>query len=218
MFAYPPATALHRVVPKTKIYAHASASKRLKVLFAAQVADITWTHKLSPETLKLPARDGIEEIQVFALALKTPALDPSLLRLIDQAIPFPLLFELVHGDHVRFAAAYKRPSAADSTKWVIEAAFQTEPRPTLAARSPLPVALDLARLHEQLLRAHIPLAPRYGESLADQVARWVALTSRQKSLRQLETRLAREKQFNRKVELNAALRALAHELETLARI
>lgn len=215
MFVYPPSTALHRVVPKTKIYAHATASKRLKALFAAQVGEITWAHKLSRETLRLPARDGIEEIQIFSLYLKSPDLDPGILRLIDRAIPFPLLFELVHGNTIRFAAAYKRPSAADTKKWVIEATFQTEPRALSAPRASLPVAVDLARLHEQLLRAHIALRSRPGEELQGLVERHKSVSTLRAELPRLETRLAREKQFNRRVELNADLRRLRAELKQL---
>lgn len=215
MFVYPPSTALHRVVPKTKIYAHASASKRLKALFAAQVGEITWAHKLSPETLRLPARDGIEEIQVFSLVLKSPDLDPAILQLIDRAIPFPLLFELLHGDTIRFAVAYKRPSAADAKKWVIEATFQTEPRALSVPRSSLPIAVDLARLHEQLVRAHILLRARPGEALQALVERHKAVSAFRVELPRLETRLAREKQFNRRVEMNADLRRLRAELKQL---
>ncbi len=215
MFAYPPATAFHRTVPKTRIYAHAPASKRLKASFAAQVSEIVWAHKLSPETLRLPARDGIEEIQVFSLALKSPDLDPAILPLIDRAIPFPLLFELVFEGKIRFAAAWKRPSSSDPKKWVIEATFQTDPRPLTASRAPLPVAVDLARLHEQLLRAHVPLAPRPGETLAEVIARHTTAETLRVQLPRLETRLAREKQFNRKVELNAALRRQRLELKQL---
>lgn len=215
MFAYPTQAEFNRPVPKTKIYAHARPSKRLKELFVAQVGEILWKYKLAPETINLPPRNGITEIQVFELALRTPQLDPAVLQAIDKAIPFPLLFQLTHEGQVRFAASYKRPSEVDAAKWVIEASFQTEPQPLAAERPPLPVALDLAGLYEQIVRRHIPLAPRAGESLGDQVARYNALLAKQRTQRQLETRLAQEKQFNRKVELNAQLRELNAELALL---
>lgn len=215
MFAYPKQAEFNRPVPKTKIYAHARPTKRLKELFVAQVGEILWKYKLAPETVNLPPRRGINEIQVFEIALRTPQLDPAILQAIDRAIPFPLVFQLTHAGQVRFAAAYKRPSEADASKWVIEASFQTEPQPLEAERPPLPVALDLAGLYEQIVRRHIPLAPRPGESLGEQVARYNALAAKLRSQRQLEARLAQEKQFNRKVELNAQLRELNTELALL---
>jgi hypothetical protein len=215
MFAYPKQAEFNRIVPKNKIYAHAKVSKRVKNLFAVQVAEIRWRYKLSPETINLPARDGITEIQVFEIVLRTPELDEAVLQAIDSAIPFPLLFQLTHSDQVRFAASYKRPNEADSSKWVIEGSFQTEPQALPAERTPLPVALDLASLYEQIVRRHIPLPPRKGESLAHHIARYQSIEKRKRERKQLEARLDREKQFNRKVELNAQVRALRSELSSL---
>ncbi|PTY00564.1 DUF4391 domain-containing protein [Spartobacteria bacterium LR76] len=218
MFAYPKQAEFNRVVPKNKIYAHAKPSRRVRELFVSEVGEILWKYKLSPETTNLPARHGITEIEVFEIALRTPELDEAVIQAIDRAIPFPLLFQFTHGEHVRFAASYKRPNEADSSKWVIEACFQTEPQPLAAERPPLPVALDLAGLYEHIVRRHIPLPPRAGESLANHVARFHATQAKRREQQQLEARLEREKQFNRKVELNAALRSVSHELENLKQL
>ena len=86
MFAYPKQAELNRVVPKTKIYAHAKPSKRVKAFFVAQVAEIRWKYKLSPDTINLPARNGVNEIQIFEIVLKTPDLDAAVLQTIDKAI------------------------------------------------------------------------------------------------------------------------------------
>ena len=215
MFAYPKQAEFNRVVPKTKIYAHAKPSKRVKELFVAQVGEILWKYKLSPETINLPPRKGINEIQVFEIALRTPQLDQAVLQAIDKAIPFPLIFQLTYDGQVHFAASYKRPSEADASKWVIEGSFQNAPQPADAERPPLPVALDLAGLYEQIVRRHIPLSPRNGERIAEQVARYNALEAKKKARQQLQARLAQEKQFNRKVELNAQLRTLTRELASL---
>jgi hypothetical protein len=215
MFAYPPSTRFGKAVPKTRIHAAASSNKRIRELFTAQVSDIVWLHKLSPETLHLPARHGIAEIQVFSLQLKSPQLDPAILRALDKAIPFPLLVEIHHGVSTRFAATCKRPSEADATKWVIEGSFLLDWQPADTPRLPLPVALDLASLHDQLIARHVPLVPRPGESLRDLVARHHALQAKQREATQLEARLAREKQFARKVELNQQLRTLRSQLSSL---
>lgn len=217
MFAYPKQAEINRVVPKTKIYAHARVSKRVKELFVSQVGEILWKYKLSPETINLPARNGINEIQVFEVVLKTPELDSDVLQAIDQAIPFPLVFQLTYDGDVRFAASYKRPSDADASKWVIEAIFQNGPQPADAERPPLPVALDLAGLYDHIVRCHMPLPPRSGEGIAEHVARFNAIQVKKKARQQLETRIGQEKQFNRRVELNASLRSLSQELETLTR-
>jgi hypothetical protein len=85
-------------------------------------------------------------------------------------------------------------------------------QPLATERPPLPVALDLAGLYEHIVRRHIPLPPRAGESLANHVARFRAVEAKRRERQRLEARLEREKQFNRKVELNAALRSVIAEL------
>lgn len=215
MFQYPKQAEFNRVLPKSKIYAHAKPGKAVKNLFVSQIGEIVWKYKLSPETINLPARHGITEIQVFEIALKTEELDEDVLHTIDKAIPFPILFQLTHGDRIRFATSFKRPSDADSTKWVIEASFVTDWQPENQARPPLPIALDLASLYEHLIRRHLALPQRSGESIRDHVARFTAIQAKEKQCQQLEARLNKEKQFNRKVEMNAALRTLRQELADL---
>jgi len=63
---------------------------------------------------------------VFRIVQRLPTLDREVLRAIDRAIPFPLVFELTHEDQVQLVAAYKRPSEADATRWVVGDDFETE--------------------------------------------------------------------------------------------
>jgi hypothetical protein len=81
----------------------------------------------------------------------------------------------------------------------------------------MPLALDLASLYGQLLHRLIPLPVRPQEPLAGLVQRLEQVRARQREVASTETRLEKEKQFNRKVEINAALRKLKTELEQLSR-
>ena len=217
MFVYPQQAEFNRVVPKSKIYEHAKASKRLKQLFVDQVEEIIWKYKISPETINLPASGGIDEIQVFEIRLRTSEFEPDLLHAIDKAIPFPMAFQLVNEARKCFGASYKRPSEADCSKWVTEGLFVTPFYSTPFMEQPLPVTLNLAILYEHMVRAHIPLAARVGEGLAEQVGRYNELEAKNRAKEQLESRLSQEKQFNRKVELNAELRKITEDLLLLNR-
>jgi hypothetical protein len=115
-FEYPKAASFGRVLPKSKIYAHASAGAKLKQLFVDQVDQIIWQYKLAPETINLSATKSVSEIQVFKINLRTSEISEEVLRAIDKAIPFPIIFELTHAGKRKAIAAYKRPSEADSTK------------------------------------------------------------------------------------------------------
>lgn len=215
LFAYPEQAAFNRVLPKSKIYANAKPSRKIREKFVEQVEQIVWKYKLAPETVNLPSRRSVPEIQVFGITLRTDEISESILRTIDKSIPFPIFYELSHGDKTKSAAAYKRPSDADSAKWVVDAYFEMDWMDADRPRQALPLALDLAGLYEQMLRRHIDLPARKGESLKRQVERHVAINRKQAECRRLETRLRQEKQFNRKVELNHELRALTSELDSL---
>lgn len=214
---YPAQAAFGRTLPKNKVYEHSGANTRLKDLFVRQVEQIVWAFKLAPETIRLPARPGVPEIQVFSLQLKTPELHRDVLRCIDGAIPFPILFELAFEGKTQVVAAYKRPNESDASRWVLSDYFSTDWLPVGSERTAMPVALHLGGLYEQLLHCLISLPPRPQETLAELVTRVKQVQAKQRELDKATARLEKEKQFNRKVEINAQLRVLKKDYETLIR-
>jgi hypothetical protein len=215
--AYPAQAAFGRTLPKNKVYEHSGANTRLKDLFVKQVEQIVWAFKLAPETIRLPARPGVPEIQVFRLQIKTPELHRDVLRCIDEAIPFPILFELAFEGKTQVIAAFKRPNEADASRWVTSHYFATDWLPLDSERAAMPVALHLGSLYEQLLYRLIPLSPRPQEPLAELVARVEQAQAKQRELDKATARLEKENQFNRKVEINAQLRQLKKDHEALIR-
>ncbi|MBD9607423.1 DUF4391 domain-containing protein [Pseudomonas sp. PDM08] len=216
LFSFPQQAMVARVVPKNKIYERGPVSSMLRDKFVGQVEQIVWAYKLSPETINLPARDGVVEIQIFDIMQKTAELDEEVLRAIDRAIPLPIIFQLHHEQRTRMVAAFKRPSEADARKWVIDGYFAGGWLPADSTRQPLPVVLDLRRLYEQLLRCLLPKPARPGESLPEQMERLDRLRSLQSEHAKLDARLHKEKQFNRKVVLNALLREIQNEIAELS--
>jgi hypothetical protein len=215
LFEYPQKAAFGRIIPKNKIYDHAGASSSVKNLFVKQVDRIIWKYKLAPETINIPATKSIPEVQIFEINLKEQDFKFELLQAIDKAIPFPIIFELVFEEKIKVVASYKRPNEADSTKWVVSDYFSSQWLPNNQARKSLPVALNLGGLYEQLLLPLMPYKPREKEKLKDQVARIGLVFGKQKELAKLEVKLAKEKQFNRKVEINGEIRITKQEIEKL---
>ena len=248
LFAWPRKAAFDRVVPKRKIYERGTVGSALKERFVQQVEQITWAYKLAPETVNLPATKTVTEIQVFRIALKGTELDRGVLKAIDRAIPFPLIFELMQGTRIKVAAAYKQTSRsqkgeADSSRWRIGNYFETDWQPEHTTRQPLPVALDMGSLYEQLLsplvqdgitrvkeqssvaEAREPTAASYsGTTTIEQAGRVTleqrielaeAIAAQQKEVQRIETRLGREKQFNKRVAINSELRGAKQKLSEL---
>jgi hypothetical protein len=99
---------------------------------------------------------------------------------------------------------------------VIDGYFAGGWLPADSTRQPLPVVLDLRRLYEQLLRCLLPKSARPGESLPEQMERLDRLRSLHSEHAKLDARLHKEKQFNRKVVLNALLREIQNEIAELS--
>ncbi|MFZ3115650.1 MAG: DUF4391 domain-containing protein [Syntrophales bacterium] len=215
MFIYPTKAAFNRVLPKVKIYTNAKPSKSVKAKFVSQISEIVWKYKLSPETTNLAARDGFTEIQVFEIILRVPELDTAVLMAIDKAIPYPILYRLLYEGRVKRVAAYKRPAADGSGKWLTETYFETAWTDEIVPAISLPVALDMKALYEQILFAYSDLPSRAGEALAALVERVRLMRQCRRDLRALAARMNSEKQFNRKVELNAQVRDLNAQLAVL---
>jgi hypothetical protein len=235
LYDWPRAAAFGRVIPKNKIYEHAGVNTALKDLFVREVDQIVWSHKLAPETVNLTATKQVAEIQVFRISARTPTLDSRVLRAIDKAIPFPLIFEVAHGGRARLAAAYKRPSEADSARWVVGDYFEGDWQPDGAPRAPLPVALNMGALYERLLeplvagqtarlmpgvdeaaQTHVTVAEAERPvSLEERIAQAEAIKAQAREVERIKARLGREKQFNKRVAINAELRAAKQEMERL---
>ncbi len=215
LFVYPKQAEFGRIVPKSKIYEHAHVTASLKRKFIDQIERIVWQYKLAPETVNLPAKKHVPEIEVFSITVRTKDVSEAVLRCIDNAIPFPVIYELVFDGSIKMAAAYKRPSEGDSQKWVTDIYFESGWVKINTKRKPLPVALDLARLYEYILQELMPVSARPGEAIKPQVERLGLLRTKENEAVKLETQIQREKQFNRKVELNAELRKLNTEIQAL---
>jgi len=214
LYQFPKSSAFGRVVPKKRIYDYGNPTARIKKLFVAQVDKIFWANKLSPQTINVPATEKVKEIQVFTLNQRSDALALDILYTIDKAIPSPIFFELRFSGKLRYAAAYKRPSEADKSKWVISSYFLSEWKKEDTVKRELPVVLNMEALYQFLLKALIPLASSKNENIDSFVTRVEILRSKEREAEMIETRMKKEKQFNRRVELNRTLNALKQEIKS----
>lgn len=218
LFEYPAKAKFGRTVPKSKLYENAKISTKLKDKFVKQIDKIVWKYKLAPETTNLGATDNVPEIQVFAIYLKGDEIDDALLQIIDKAINFPIIFQLYKSDQIKVKSAYKRPSASANNKWVIEAYFESAWLDKNTEKQPLPQALDLSGLYEQILQSFMPVEitnTQTSQTLDQQVDKIKQIESAQKQLDKLQVKLTKEKQFGRKADINKQLKIKQKQLDKL---
>ncbi len=216
LFEYPKKAAFDRVVPKAKFYERAKPTKTVKDKFVSQVSQILWSYKLAPETINLPASNGVREVQIFTITTKSAALGEDVLRCIDKSIPSPIVFEIHFDLKVKVAAAYKRIEDANTSNAVASNYFSSGWIPLDTSRKVLPVVLDMSSLYEKMLLPLIGIPQRSGESLGELVSRACSIRSKQSELNKLAVKIKAERQFNRKLELNSESRSLQAEIELLS--
>ena len=160
-------------------------------------------------------RPGRFEVVPAGLQVKQhDTLSEDVLRAMDRP-PFPILFELVSGAKRRTVAAFKRPNEGGKSKWVVSDYFWADWQEEGAERASLPVALDLPGLYDKILTALMPVSPQQEEDIQARVDRVEAIRAKEKEVARIKARLAKEKQFNRRVEINKNLRTAQQELAAM---
>lgn len=214
-FEYPIKTKFNKLIPKNKIYEKASINTALKDKIVKQIEKIVWLHKLSATTLNLNATDKITEIQVFDIELREDNLDEDVLKAIDKAIPFPIVFQLKKNDKVQIKSAYKRASESDTSKWIVDKYFSSPWIDNSHLKEILPTVLNLEKLYEVIIKELMPNITSAKKSLKEEIETHKELEKLEKLYEQLKAKRAKEKQFNKKVELNTELKVLKNQISAL---
>lgn len=221
LYKFPPQAKVDRLIPKNKFYEQGKANTKLEQLFVDQVENIRWAYKLASSTIHLQDQEDLKEIQIFRVKSRVEDLDVSILSFIDKLILTPIIFEVIYQDKVKVIATYKRLNQADKTKAVIGQYYASDWLDS-DDRTELPIYLKLADLYEHFISQLLPVHSNEDQendaesiSIEDKLQKAQQLESLQKQLDKLKSKLRTEKQFNRKVELNKQIQALASDLNKL---
>lgn len=104
---FPKSTELNKRIPKTKFYENLQLNKRVKRSFLDDIDTIVCSNKIAPSTVNVREGDKVSEIEVFTITLKSGKFDVELLRVIDEQIPYHLLFIIVSDDRYSAWISYK---------------------------------------------------------------------------------------------------------------
>lgn len=123
MIAFPEHAKVGRIVAKENFYDKTDTAT--KNIFQSEIARITWEYKLAPETINIPAKKW-SEIQVFRIDLKNSEVPIKTLKVIDSAIPYPILFLIEKGSVEKAVICYKEQSQKDENSAKVDTYFETE--------------------------------------------------------------------------------------------
>ena len=151
------------------------------------------------------------------MAQITP-LDESVLRQIDKEIPYHILFLLEYDGKYQAWTAYKEAAASGSNAFKVGTYYHTDWLPE--TELPLKVeGLSVDKVYENFVRqiAGDLLRSETGktESLKESVERDNRRQELEKQIAALQTKVRKERQLNKQVQLNAEIKKLKKELEVL---
>ena len=212
MFGFPVSTEFNKRIPKQKFYENIEVSPAVKRIFVEEIRIIYRRNKLAAATLNLAAGDAVTEIEIFEVKLNTPQLDEAVLRQIDKAIPYHILFVLTYEGKAQAWIGYKEASSGGNA-FKVNRYYHTDWMPENELQFMLG-GLNMDAVYENLVRqiAGDRLRTSIGESLKESVGRDEERRRLEKQIAALENKLHKEKQLNRKMELNAELKRLKKEL------
>lgn len=219
MIGLPKSTEFNRRIPKQKFYENISVSPTLKRVFIDQIKVIYWRNKVATTTMNLAAGETVTELEIFEVKLNGQQLEESVLRQIDKEIPYHILFLLEYDGKYQAWTAYKEAAASGSNAFKVGTYYHTD----WLSEDELPLkveGLSVDKVYENFVRqiAGDALRAEVGktESLKESVERDNRRQELEKQIAALQTKVRKEKQLNKQVQLNAELKKLKKELEVLS--
>lgn len=212
MLHFPRTTEFNKRIPKQKFYENLTISPVLRRVFIDQIRMVYWKNKLATSTLNIAAGEAVTEIEVFEVRLNEPLLDDAVLKQIDKEIPYHILFILTHDGKAQAWIGYKEAAASGSNAFKVGRYYHTDWMPEDELRLSIN-GLNMDAVYESLVRqiAGGNLQTDSGESLKESVERDEKKKQLEKQIAVLESKMRKEKQLNRRMEMNAELKQLQRE-------
>lgn len=214
MLGFPVSTEFNKRIPKQKFYDNLDVSPTLRRVFVDQIRIVYWRNKLAASTLNIAAGEAVTEIEVFEVRLNEPLLDEAVLKQIDKEIPYHLLFILTCDGKAQAWIGYKEAAASGSNAFKVNRYYHTDwmPEDELQLRID---GLNMDTVYESLVRqiAGDKLQAESGESLKESVERGEKKKQLEKQIATLESKMRKEKQLNRRMEMNAEMKKLKEMIQ-----
>ena len=210
MLGLPKTTEFNKRIPKQKFYENLDISPALKKIFVDQVKTIYWRNKIAATTLNLAPGTNVTEIEVFEVKLSDKTLDEGMLRQMDKEIPYHILFLLEYQGNYQAWIGYKEAITSGNASFKVNKYYHTE----WLEENGLPVkleGLDIDSVYENFVRqiaGENLQAAEEGETLKCTIAKEVEKEALLRQITCLQTKMRRETQLNRKMEINAEIKRL----------
>ena len=210
-FDLPNKTFFNRVIPKNAFDEYTNSKQ--KKLISDSIQRITWSNKISTDTVNLSGRD-IKEIQLFKLELKSKSDISKIIQIIDRSIPYPIIFWIQYNEEAYLSASSKHAHATNENIAVVDWTFTSDWFQIDQCGFKINLKKDLDEVYKDFC---VQLTGRVNpkkQTLQEVHQNEVQLNTLNKEIDSLKSAIAKCKQFNKKVELNMSLKKKEAELNT----
>mgnify|MGYP003980582215 CR=1 FL=1 len=196
---------VNKFIAKTKFYEKVSINSRLQKEFINKIQRITWKYKLAEDTIGISKTDKVTEIQIFEIELKEQTIPQNVLKVIDKAIPYPILYQFVYKDSTAYGITLKENNIAQNyyfSEWNKALAFDF-------------LGVDLEKVYQKLIKAFLTNDAKNKDDFDTIIDTDNKIKRLEKDIETLDNKIKKEHQFNKKVDLNKSLLEKQAQLQTI---
>jgi len=206
----PNSALVDRFIAKSKFYERGIISPKLKDDFISKIQKITWKYKLSESTIGINKTNSVTEIQIFEIELKEKVIPKTVISLIDKAIPYQILYQFKFNDHTAYAITLKG----------LEDIEKTQAKDYYFSEWDEPVQFEftgttLESVYQKLIKSFIKHPAKQQGDFKIVIETDHKTKQLEKDIALLAKKISKEKQFNRKVELNKTLLDKQQQLQLI---
>ena len=208
---FPKSTEFNKRIPKTKFYEHIELGRKIKDSFVQDIDSIIWANKIAPSTVNIAAGEKVTEIQVFRIVLKHSEFNTNVLRIIDEQIPYHILFIICADNKEQAWIGYKEQSGSESRAFKVDSYYHTawqKPEELKLAIEGLNMDAVYESFVKQISASTAPIQWDDDLSAKENTAKIEERKKLQKQIEKLERQLKKETQPRKKFELYNKLKEL----------
>ena len=220
MIGLPKTTEFNKRIPKQKFYEKINISPALKKDFVEQIKMISWCNKIASTTTNLAEGKEVTEIEVFKIQLTSTEINEAVLYQIDKIVQYHILFLLEYNEMYQAWISFKELGINNSKTTKVEKYYHTK----WFVENDLPLKLEGLNM-DAAYENFVEQIRNNSESeikndnwsknltLKENIELDKKRNKLEKQIAALESKMRKEKQLNRRMEMNAELKKLKKELE-----
>ncbi|MCG1037297.1 DUF4391 domain-containing protein [Polaribacter sargassicola] len=206
-FNLPTRAFVNKFIPKTKFFEKAQVNSKLQQEFSDAIVRITWAYKLAENTINISGTKNVEELQIFNMKLKNKTIPKNVLKVIDKAIPFAILYTFEFEDDFAYGITIKENAEQRYffSEWNQELLFDF-------------TGNTIEHIYQKTIKLFIKNKTGLtvkNQNFEELLEKEKKIATLEKEISTLQKKVRTEKQFNKQVAFNKALKSKQKEKENL---